>query len=251
MSSAAPDRVHVGRRRSAGRCSSSRACGTSAGTRWSRSGSTRARCATASCSRSTATSPSCEVFEGTTGLALDGTSGLVRGQPDARPGRRGVARAGLQRPRRAARRRPARPRRATCATIGGRPINPAARATPRDPILTGVSVDRRAGDARPRPEAPDLLGRRPAAPRAGRPDRRPGDACGDEPFAVVFAAMGVTNADATAVRERAREHGRRRPIWSSSSTPPTTRSSSGSSRRGSRSPSPSTSHSTSAGTCSS
>ena len=85
--------------------------------------------------------------------------------------------------------------------IGGWPINPAARATPSDPILTGVSViDGLATLVRGQKLPIFSVGGLPhlelAAQIAAQATVR------DEPFAVVFAAMGVTNADAAAMRER-------------------------------------------------
>ncbi len=86
-------------------------------------------------------------------------------------------------------------------TIGGHPINPAARETPRDPILTGVSVvDGLAtlvrGQKLPIFSAGGLPHLELAAQIAAQAT------VGDEPFAVVVAAMGITNADASIMRER-------------------------------------------------
>ena len=88
--------------------------------------------------------------------------------------------------------------------IGGSPINPAARATPGDPILTGVSVlDGLATLVRGQKLPIFSVGGLPhlelAAQIASQATVR------DEPFAVVFAAMGVTKADAGAMRERLEE----------------------------------------------
>jgi V/A-type H+-transporting ATPase subunit B len=85
--------------------------------------------------------------------------------------------------------------------IGGHPINPAARATPGDPILTGVSViDGLATLVRGQKLPIFSIGGLPhlelAAQLAAQATVQ------DEPFAVVFAAMGVTNADASMMRER-------------------------------------------------
>jgi V/A-type H+-transporting ATPase subunit B len=85
--------------------------------------------------------------------------------------------------------------------IGGRVINPAERATPSDPIMTGVSVvDGLAtlvrGQKLPIFSAGGLPHLELAAQIAAQATVR------DEPFAVVVAAMGVTNADAAAMRER-------------------------------------------------
>ena len=88
--------------------------------------------------------------------------------------------------------------------IGGWPINPTARATPGDPILTGVSViDGLAtlvrGQKLPIFSAGGLPHLELAAQIAAQATVE------DEPFAVVFAAMGVTKADAAAMRERLEE----------------------------------------------
>ena len=80
-----------------------------------------------------------QVFEGTSGLALDAVRVSFGGGPMRIPVGDELARPGLQRQGRAARRRPAGAR-LDRREIGGWPINPAARATPGDPILTGVSV---------------------------------------------------------------------------------------------------------------
>jgi len=85
--------------------------------------------------------------------------------------------------------------------IGGRPINPAYRATPADPILTGVSaIDGLAtlvgGQKLPIFSVGGLPHLELAAQIAAQAN------VGDEPFAVVFAAMGVTNADAATMRDR-------------------------------------------------
>jgi V/A-type H+/Na+-transporting ATPase subunit B len=73
--------------------------------------------------------------------------------------------------------------------VGGRPINPAARATPSDPILTGVSViDGLATLVRGQKLPIFSIGALPhlklAAQIAAQATVR------DELFAVVFAAMG-------------------------------------------------------------
>jgi V/A-type H+-transporting ATPase subunit B len=85
--------------------------------------------------------------------------------------------------------------------IGGRPINPAYRATPTDPILTGVSVvDGLATLVRGQKLPIFSVGGLPHLELAAQIAAQA--TVHDEPFAVVFAAMGVTNADAAAVRER-------------------------------------------------
>lgn len=141
-----------------------------------------------------------EVFEGTSGLALDGVRVSFGGSPMRIP----VGESWLGR---------------VCngrgepldggppilgsdlREIGGWPINPAARDTPSEPILTGVSViDGLAtlvrGQKLPVFSGGGLPHLELAAQIAAQAT------VSGEPFAVVFAAMGVTNADAAATRER-------------------------------------------------
>jgi V/A-type H+/Na+-transporting ATPase subunit B len=85
--------------------------------------------------------------------------------------------------------------------IEGRPINPAARETPRDPILTGVSViDGLATLVRGQKLPIFSSGGLPHLTLAAQIAAQA--TVGEEPFAVVVAAMGMTNADASAMRER-------------------------------------------------
>ena len=118
-----------------------------------------------------------QVFEGTSGLSLDGTRVAFQGSPMRIP----VGESWLGR---------------VCngrgaPLDGGPPVRgcrPARDRRPADqPGLPGDAVGpdpdrclgrRRAGDARARPEAADLLGRRPPAPRARRADRRAGHGAG-------------------------------------------------------------------------
>jgi V/A-type H+-transporting ATPase subunit B len=83
--------------------------------------------------------------------------------------------------------------------VVGRPINPAARDVPRDPIHTGVSaIDGLAtlvrGQKLPIFSVAGLPHLELAAQIAVQAR------AGDEPFAVVFAAVGVTHEDAASVR---------------------------------------------------
>jgi V/A-type H+/Na+-transporting ATPase subunit B len=85
--------------------------------------------------------------------------------------------------------------------IDGRPINPAYRATPGDPILTGVSVvdgltTLVRGQKLPIFSVGGLPHLELAAQIAAQATVR------GESFAVVFAAMGVTHADAASMRAR-------------------------------------------------
>jgi V/A-type H+-transporting ATPase subunit B len=85
--------------------------------------------------------------------------------------------------------------------IGGSPINPAARATPGDPIRTGVSVvDGLTTLVRGQKLPIFSIGGLPHLELAAQIAAQA--TAGGEPFAVVFAAMGLTNADAALVRER-------------------------------------------------
>ena len=85
------------------------------------------------------------------------------------------------------------------APVAGYPINPAAREPPAEPVLTGVSVI----------DALTTLVRGQKLPIfsvAGLPHLELASqvaaqaSAGGEPFSVVFAAMGLTHADASAVR---------------------------------------------------
>ena len=84
--------------------------------------------------------------------------------------------------------------------IGGSPINPAARATPRDPILTGVSaIDGLATLVRGQKLPLFSVGGLPHLDLAAQVASQA--TAGDEPFAVVFAAIGLPHAEVALVRE--------------------------------------------------
>jgi V/A-type H+-transporting ATPase subunit B len=86
-----------------------------------------------------------------------------------------------------------------CEVIG-RPINPAARDTPRDPIVTGVSViDGLATLVRGQKLPIFSVGGLPHLELAAQVAAQATVA--GEAFAVVFAAIGITNADASMVRD--------------------------------------------------
>jgi V/A-type H+/Na+-transporting ATPase subunit B len=92
----------------------------------------------------------------------------------------------------------------TTAAVTGRPINPTLREPPREPVLTGVSaVDALTtlvrGQKLPIFSIAGLPHLELAAQIAAQAS------VGDEPFAVVFAAMGLTHADAAAVRDTLEE----------------------------------------------
>lgn len=86
------------------------------------------------------------------------------------------------------------------APVAGVPLNPVHREPPAEPVLTGISaVDALTTLARGQ--------KLPIFSRAGLPHLELAAqiaaqaSAGDEPFCVVFAAMGLTHADAAAVRE--------------------------------------------------
>ncbi len=86
------------------------------------------------------------------------------------------------------------------ADVNGAPVNPVERETPRDPVLTGVSViDGLTTLVRGQKLPIFSIGGLPhlelAAQIAAQAE------AGGEPFAVVFAGMGITHADATAIRD--------------------------------------------------
>jgi V/A-type H+-transporting ATPase subunit B len=84
--------------------------------------------------------------------------------------------------------------------VTGRPINPAARATPSEPILTGVSaIDGLATLVRGQKLPIFSIGGLPHL-ELGAQIAAQSSALGDT-FAIVFAAMGITNADAAMVRD--------------------------------------------------
>jgi V/A-type H+-transporting ATPase subunit B len=84
------------------------------------------------------------------------------------------------------------------SAVTGRPINPASRATPRDPITTGVSaIDGLATLVRGQKLPVFSVGGLPHLELAIQIASQA--SAGDEPFAVVCAAMGITHADASMV----------------------------------------------------
>ena len=147
-----------------------------------------------------------QVLEGTDGLALDGTRVVVRGRAAARPGRRRLARAGsataaASRSTAARRSSARRPRRSP-----GCPLNPAARGEPpAEPVLTGISaIDALTTLVRGQ-KLPIFSVGRAAAPRARHPDRGAGHRGEASRSASSSPAMGLTHADAAAVRDALEE----------------------------------------------
>lgn len=141
-----------------------------------------------------------QVFEGTRGLSLNGLRVSFAGSPMQIPvGEQWLGRVcdGRGAPLDGG---PA-VRGTDMREIGGRPINPAYRATPGDPILTGISaLDGLTTLVRGQKLPIFSVGGLPHLELAAQIAAQASVA--DEPFAVVFAAMGATNADAAAVRER-------------------------------------------------
>ena len=85
--------------------------------------------------------------------------------------------------------------------VAGRPINPARRETPRDMILTGVSaIDGLAALVRGQKLPIFSVGGLPHLELAAQVAAQARAGCDDEPFAVVFGAMGITHADAAMIR---------------------------------------------------
>jgi V/A-type H+-transporting ATPase subunit B len=86
------------------------------------------------------------------------------------------------------------------ADVNGAPINPTARATPRDPVFTGVSmIDALTTLVRGQKLPIFSIGGLPHLELAAQIAAQ-AHAAG-APFAVVFAGMGITHADAGAVRD--------------------------------------------------
>ena len=84
--------------------------------------------------------------------------------------------------------------------VGGSPINPAARATPSEAILTGVSaIDGLATLVRGQKLPVFSVGGLPHLELAAQVAAQA--SVGDDPFAVVFAAIGLPHADVAEVRE--------------------------------------------------
>ena len=112
-------------------------------------------------------------------------------------------------------------------------MNPTARDVPSDPILTGISaIDALTTLVRGQKLPVFSVGGLPHLELAAQIAAQAN--AGGEPFKVVFAAMGLTHADAATLARHPRS-ARREPATSRcSSTRPTIRSSSGSSRRASR-----------------
>jgi V/A-type H+-transporting ATPase subunit B len=90
------------------------------------------------------------------------------------------------------------------AAVNGHPLNPVRREPPADPVVTGISVIDALttlvrGQKLPVFSVAGLPHLELAAQIAAQAS------AGDEPFSVVFAAMGLTHADASAVRDTLEE----------------------------------------------
>ncbi len=144
-----------------------------------------------------------EVFEGTGGLRLDGATVSFSGAPMRVPvgeGWLGRVCNGRGEPLDGGPPVMGRELRQTA----GRPINPARRATPSDPISTGVSaIDGLATLVRGQKLPIFSVGGLPHLELAAQVAAQA--RAGDEPFAIVFAAMGITHADADAVQRALEE----------------------------------------------
>ncbi|HEU5161035.1 MAG TPA: V-type ATP synthase subunit B [Streptosporangiaceae bacterium] len=93
---------------------------------------------------------------------------------------------------------------AETAPVSGYPINPVRRAPPADPVLTGVSaIDALTTLARGQKLPIFSVAGLPHLELAAQIAAQA--SVGDEPFSVVFAAMGLTNADAMSVRDALEE----------------------------------------------
>ena len=112
--------------------------------------------------------------------------------------------------------------------VAGAPVNPVFREPPAEPVLTGISVIDALTTLVRGQKLPVFSVGGPAAPGARRAARRPGSRRASEPFCVVFAAMGLTHADAAAVRATLRGAVRAPANWCCCSTSRTRRSSSAS-----------------------
>jgi V/A-type H+-transporting ATPase subunit B len=90
------------------------------------------------------------------------------------------------------------------APVAGSPINPSAREAPSEPILTGISaIDGLATLVRGQKLPIFSVGGLPHLELAAQVASQA--RAGEEPFAVVFAAVGITRADAMAVRDTLEE----------------------------------------------
>jgi V/A-type H+-transporting ATPase subunit B len=138
-----------------------------------------------------------EVYEGTAGLALAGLSVAFTGSPMRLPvGEEWLGRVCNGRGEPLDGGPPVSG--PAVRDVAGRPINPAARATPSEPILTGISaIDGLATLVRGQKLPVFSIGGLPhleLAAQVAAQASAPG-----APFAVVFAAMGITRADAAMV----------------------------------------------------
>ncbi|MGZ4212631.1 MAG: V-type ATP synthase subunit B [Actinomycetota bacterium] len=92
----------------------------------------------------------------------------------------------------------------TTRDVSGYPINPTARDMPSKPIVTGVSaIDALTTLVRGQKLPIFSVGGLPHLELAGQIAAQAH--AGDEPFSVVFAGMGITNADAAAIRDALEE----------------------------------------------
>lgn len=89
---------------------------------------------------------------------------------------------------------------ATTAPVSGSPLNPTHRARPTDPVLTGISaIDALTTLVRGQKLPIFSVAGLPHLELAGQIAAQ--SSAGADPFSVVFAGMGLTHADADAVRD--------------------------------------------------
>lgn len=140
-----------------------------------------------------------QVYEGTSGIGLDNAQVAFSGRPLTVPvgdGWLGRVTDGRGEPLDGGPRVLGDERR----PVAGRPINPSTRATPREAIVTGISaVDGLATLVRGQKLPIFSVGGLPHLDLAIQIAAQ--SHVGDQPFRVVFAALGITNADVMAVRD--------------------------------------------------
>ncbi|MBP2704525.1 V-type ATP synthase subunit B [Microbispora sp. RL4-1S] len=144
-----------------------------------------------------------QVFEGTAGIRAEGTRVAFAGRPmriPVGPGWQGRVCDGRGRPIDGG--PPVFG--ADDAAVAGLPLNPTLREPPSDPVLTGVSaIDLLTTLVRGQKIAVFSSGGLPHLELAAQIAAQAG--AGGEPFAIVFGAVGLTHADAAAVRDTLEE----------------------------------------------
>ncbi len=144
-----------------------------------------------------------QVFEGTSGVSISGVRVAFSGTPMRVPvGQQWLGRVCNGRGEPIDGGPPVRGER--LAAVNGVPINPAARELPRDPIITGISaIDGLTTLVRGQKLPIFSVGGLPHLELAAQIAAQA--RVGDGTFQIVFAAMGVTHADADATRDALEE----------------------------------------------